>query len=139
MFRGQRVLRRVAGKGASAHSEVEVVASEAGVSAGFGVAARAHQRDAERRDGIAQGRGFACAQDEADARKMQAERAEQLDKIAIADRMRDRRVLLGTEGSADNVLKIRPPMTFDAAAASRLLETLDEILAEDLAQPTKLR
>jgi 4-aminobutyrate aminotransferase-like enzyme len=57
----------------------------------------------------------------------------------IKNRMRERRVLLGTEGPADNVLKIRPPMTFDAAAASRLLETLDEILAEDLAQPTKLR
>ena len=57
----------------------------------------------------------------------------------IKNRMREKRVLLGTEGPADNVLKIRPPMTFDAAAASRLLETLDEILAEDLAQPTKLR
>jgi 4-aminobutyrate aminotransferase-like enzyme len=49
--------------------------------------------------------------------------------------MRQRRVLLGTEGPFDNVIKIRPPMTFDAAAAARLLETLDETLAEDLAQP----
>jgi len=54
----------------------------------------------------------------------------------VKDRMRACRVLLGTEGPHDNVLKIRPPMTFDAAAASRLLETLDEVLGEDLAQPT---
>jgi 4-aminobutyrate aminotransferase-like enzyme len=53
----------------------------------------------------------------------------------IKDRLRERRILLGTEGPYDNVLKIRPPMTFDAAAASRLLEMLDETLAEDRAQP----
>jgi 4-aminobutyrate aminotransferase-like enzyme/Ser/Thr protein kinase RdoA (MazF antagonist) len=51
----------------------------------------------------------------------------------VKDRMRERRVLLGTEGPADNVIKIRPPMTFDATAAARLLETLDEVLGEDLA------
>jgi 4-aminobutyrate aminotransferase-like enzyme len=54
----------------------------------------------------------------------------------VKNRMREGRILLGTEGPADNVLKIRPPMTFDAAAANRLLETLDEVLGEDLAQPT---
>jgi len=54
----------------------------------------------------------------------------------VKNRMREGRILLGTEGPADNVLKIRPPMTFDAAAATRLLETLDEVLGEDLAQPT---
>lgn len=48
----------------------------------------------------------------------------------VKDRMRERRVLLGTEGPADNVIKIRPPMTFDSAAAARLLETLDEVLGE---------
>ncbi|MBM4457792.1 MAG: aminotransferase class III-fold pyridoxal phosphate-dependent enzyme [Chloroflexi bacterium] len=53
----------------------------------------------------------------------------------IKNRLRERRILLGTEGPYDNVLKIRPPMTFDAVAASRLLETLDETLAEDRAQP----
>lgn len=54
----------------------------------------------------------------------------------VKNRMRACRVLLGTEGPHDNVLKIRPPMTFDAAAASRLLETLDAVLGEDLAQPS---
>ena len=53
----------------------------------------------------------------------------------VKNRMRERRILLGTEGPYDNVLKIRPPMTFDAPAAVRLLETLDEVLGEDLALP----
>ncbi len=53
----------------------------------------------------------------------------------VKNRLRERRVLIGTEGPQDNVLKIRPPLTFDAAAASRLLEALDEVLGEDLAQP----
>ena len=53
----------------------------------------------------------------------------------VKNRMRERRILLGTEGPYDNILKIRPPMTFDTAAANRFLENLDEILAEDLAQP----
>lgn len=48
----------------------------------------------------------------------------------IKNLLRERRVLCGTEGPADNVLKIRPPMTFDAAAAARLLEALDGTLRE---------
>jgi 4-aminobutyrate aminotransferase-like enzyme len=52
----------------------------------------------------------------------------------VKNRLREHRILLGTEGPHDSVLKIRPPMTFDAAAANRLLETLDEVLREDLAQ-----
>lgn len=47
----------------------------------------------------------------------------------IKNRLRERRILLGTEGPDDNVLKIRPPMTFDAAAAERLLSELDDALA----------
>ena len=53
----------------------------------------------------------------------------------MKDRLRERRVLLGTEGPHDNVLKIRPPMTFDSPAAACLLETLADVLAEDPAQP----
>jgi len=53
----------------------------------------------------------------------------------VKDRLRERRVLVGTEGPHDNVLKIRPPMTFDSLAATRLLETLADVLAEDPAQP----
>jgi 4-aminobutyrate aminotransferase-like enzyme/Ser/Thr protein kinase RdoA (MazF antagonist) len=48
----------------------------------------------------------------------------------IANRMRQERILIGTEGPADNVLKIRPPLTVDADDIAHLLETLDRVLAE---------
>ena len=47
----------------------------------------------------------------------------------VKNYLRERRVLIGTDGPHDNVLKIRPPMTFDGDAADRLLATLDEALA----------
>jgi len=53
----------------------------------------------------------------------------------LKNRLRERRVLVGTEGPFDNVLKIRPPLTFDSAAAACLLERLAEVLAEDPARP----
>jgi 4-aminobutyrate aminotransferase-like enzyme/Ser/Thr protein kinase RdoA (MazF antagonist) len=43
----------------------------------------------------------------------------------IKNGLRNRHVLLGTEGPHDNVLKIRPPMTFDAAAADQLLTSIE--------------
>ncbi|HET7698085.1 MAG TPA: aminotransferase class III-fold pyridoxal phosphate-dependent enzyme [Vicinamibacterales bacterium] len=43
---------------------------------------------------------------------------------AIVNRMRDRGVLIGTEGAFSNVLKIRPPMPFDAADGELLCDTL---------------
>jgi len=48
----------------------------------------------------------------------------------IADRMRDRGVLLGTDGPAHNVVKIRPPMPFSTRDADTLLESLAASLAE---------
>ena len=53
----------------------------------------------------------------------------------IKNRMREARVLIGVEGPDENVLKIRPPMTFDDAAGERLIETLAKILAEPGAAP----
>lgn len=53
----------------------------------------------------------------------------------IKNRMRSKRVLLGLEGPHDNVLKIRPPLSFDEAAADRLLSVLGGVLAEVPAQP----
>ena len=47
----------------------------------------------------------------------------------IANRMRERGVLLGTEGPHHNVLKIRPPLPFTAQDAGQLVETLDAVLA----------
>jgi 4-aminobutyrate aminotransferase-like enzyme len=46
------------------------------------------------------------------------------------DRLRERRVLIGTDGPFDNVLKIRPPMCFDGTAADCLLTELDRALAD---------
>jgi 4-aminobutyrate aminotransferase-like enzyme len=48
----------------------------------------------------------------------------------VKNAMRRRHILLGVEGPEDNVLKIRPPMSFDGAAASRLLEELDGVLTD---------
>ena len=52
----------------------------------------------------------------------------------IANRMRERGILLSTDGPFHNVLKIKPPMLFTPANADFLVETLDEILAEDFAR-----
>lgn len=52
----------------------------------------------------------------------------------IVNALRERHVLLGTEGPFHNVLKIRPPMPFNEQDADRLIETLDTVLA---AEPSK--
>lgn len=54
----------------------------------------------------------------------------------VVERLRQRRVLIGSEGPLHNVLKIRPPLSFDLAAADVLLHELDRALGEDPAQPT---
>jgi 4-aminobutyrate aminotransferase-like enzyme/Ser/Thr protein kinase RdoA (MazF antagonist) len=46
----------------------------------------------------------------------------------VKNALRARGVLIGTDGLADNVLKIRPPMPFDLADAARLLAELDAAL-----------
>jgi 4-aminobutyrate aminotransferase-like enzyme len=43
----------------------------------------------------------------------------------ICDRMRDRGILIGTDGPWHNVLKIRPPMPFDEANAEALAAALE--------------
>jgi 4-aminobutyrate aminotransferase-like enzyme/Ser/Thr protein kinase RdoA (MazF antagonist) len=48
----------------------------------------------------------------------------------VVNRMRDQGILLGTDGPLHNVLKIRPPMPFDSSNGTRLVETLDAVLAE---------
>jgi 4-aminobutyrate aminotransferase-like enzyme len=53
----------------------------------------------------------------------------------IANRMRDRGILLSTDGPFHNVLKIKPPLLFTEANADHLVSTLDNILQEDLARP----
>jgi 4-aminobutyrate aminotransferase-like enzyme len=49
----------------------------------------------------------------------------------IANALRRRRVLIGTEGPAANVLKIRPPLPFGPAHAAMLLEALAAVLRDE--------
>ncbi len=48
----------------------------------------------------------------------------------ISDLMRERGVLLGTDGPFHNVIKIRPPMPFDLSDAEFLLARFESVLAE---------
>jgi 4-aminobutyrate aminotransferase-like enzyme len=44
--------------------------------------------------------------------------------------MRDRGVLVSTDGPYHNVIKIKPPLVFSIQDADRLVETLDRVLGE---------
>ena len=46
------------------------------------------------------------------------------------NRLREEGILVGTDGPFHNVIKIRPPMPFDADDADRLVSTLDGVLSE---------
>lgn len=48
----------------------------------------------------------------------------------VKNRLYEKNILIGTDGPFDNVLKIRPPMTFDQASADILLQQLALIFAE---------
>lgn len=48
----------------------------------------------------------------------------------VVNRLREERILIGTEGPADNVLKIRPPLTVGRDDVDVLCRTLDAILGE---------
>ena len=48
----------------------------------------------------------------------------------VKNRMRENRILIGTEGPADNILKIRPPLTFDREGVDVTVGVLDSILGE---------
>ena len=47
----------------------------------------------------------------------------------VVNRLRERGILLGTDGPFANVIKIRPPMPFTHENAAHLAATLDEVLA----------
>ncbi len=53
-----------------------------------------------------------------------------VEAAAVADRLCQRGILLGTDGPLHNVVKIRPPMPFDENDADRLVGELDRILSE---------
>ncbi len=48
----------------------------------------------------------------------------------VKNRMRDHRILIGSEGPKDNVLKIRPPLTIDQEGVDMILKHLAGILRE---------
>jgi len=48
----------------------------------------------------------------------------------VKNRMRDHRILIGSEGPKDNILKIRPPLTIEAEDVDMILWALREVLAE---------
>lgn len=50
----------------------------------------------------------------------------------IINRLRERGVLLSTDGPLHNVLKIKPPMVFSRADADRLIEALDTVLGQEM-------
>jgi 4-aminobutyrate aminotransferase-like enzyme len=52
----------------------------------------------------------------------------------VANRMRERGILLGTDGPYHNVVKIRPPMPFTESDADLLVATMDEVLATSFAR-----
>jgi 4-aminobutyrate aminotransferase-like enzyme len=49
----------------------------------------------------------------------------------VVNRLRECGILAGTDGPYHNVIKIRPPMPFDAGDAEALTTTLDAVLHED--------
>lgn len=48
----------------------------------------------------------------------------------VKNRMREHRILMGTEGPADNILKIRPPITIEEDDVEMILEVMDQVLSE---------
>ena len=49
----------------------------------------------------------------------------------VAERMKDKGVLISPEGPRHNVLKIRPPLVIEKADVDRLIDSLDQVLGED--------
>lgn len=50
--------------------------------------------------------------------------------LAVVNALRERRVLVGTAGLYNDVLKIRPPLPFSRGDADRLVSELDAVLAD---------
>ena len=46
----------------------------------------------------------------------------------IKNKMRENRILIGSDGPKDNVIKIRPPLTIELEDAQMLIATMSEVL-----------
>jgi 4-aminobutyrate aminotransferase-like enzyme len=53
----------------------------------------------------------------------------------VVNRMRDRGILVSTDGPLKNVIKIKPPLPFSSENADQLVDTLAAVLQEDPARP----
>lgn len=47
----------------------------------------------------------------------------------VKNRMRDNRILIGSEGPEDNILKFRPPLTIERDDVDMITAILDQVLA----------
>ncbi len=52
----------------------------------------------------------------------------------IVERMKDRQILLSTDGPDNNVLKFKPPLVFDEPEADRFVTTLSDVMRDDFVQ-----
>jgi 4-aminobutyrate aminotransferase-like enzyme len=52
----------------------------------------------------------------------------------IINRMRDKGILISTDGPLENVLKMKPPIVFSEKNADEVVDVLDKILQEDCLQ-----
>ncbi|MGI9408332.1 MAG: aminotransferase class III-fold pyridoxal phosphate-dependent enzyme, partial [Hyphomicrobiaceae bacterium] len=52
----------------------------------------------------------------------------------VVNRLRERRILIGSDGPKDNVLKIRPPLCFSKDDANIFLDAIGDVFAEDVIQ-----
>ena len=78
--------------------------------------------------GDVRGMGLFCGVDLVKNRKTREEDPDMCSYIK--NRMRDHRILMGSEGPKDNVLKIRPPLTIDEEGIDMILSCLQKIMQE---------
>ena len=50
----------------------------------------------------------------------------------IKNKMRENRILIGSDGPKDNIIKIRPPLTIEIEDAQMLLTNLSKVLEQTL-------
>ena len=121
---GEAVLDVVAGEGLQQHAE------EVGqvLAAGLRQLAESHPLL-----GDVRGRGLFLGAELVESRETKRPATRQA--AYVAERMKERGILISLDGPGNHVIKIKPPLVFSRPDAERFVETLDEVLGEDLAQP----
>ena len=51
---------------------------------------------------------------------------------SIKNQMRERNILISTDGPFENVLKMKPPLCFSKENVDMVIENLDQILSTDI-------